>query len=146
MKKSLIALVVALCGIGAVQARDHVVRDVTLLPKTAQTFLSKNFKSDVSYIKIDKTLGYVHDYEVVLTDGTEISFEKDGNWDNVETPGDMAVPAQIVPKAISSYVAKNFPGQHIVKIDKERYGYDIELQSGLDLVFDKAGKLKRIDD
>lgn len=146
MKKSLIALVVALCSVGAVQARDQVVRDVTLLPKVAQTFLSKNFKSGVSFIKIEKTMGYLHEYEVVLTDGTEVNFNRDGSWDNVETPGDKSVPSQIVPKAITNYVSKNFPRQRIVSIDKERHGYDIELQSGLDLVFDKAGNFKRIDD
>jgi len=146
MKKSLIALVVALCSFGAIQARDQVVRDVTLLPKAAQTFLSKNFKSDVSFIKIEKTMGYVHEYEVVLTDGTEVNFNRDGSWDNVETPGDKAVPSQIVPKAITNYVSKNFPRQHIVSIDKEKHGYDIELESGLDLVFDRAGNFKRIDD
>ena len=33
-----------------------------------------------------------------------------------------------------------------VKIDKERYGYEIELGNDLELKFDKNGKLLNIDD
>lgn len=148
MKKSIIALAVALCGGFAVaQASDEIVRDVNYLPQNAQTFLNENFsKKDISFIKIDKTIGFIRDYEVVLTDGTEIDFDREGNWDSIEMPKQKAVPSKIVPKAISNYVAGNYPGQHIVSIDKERHGYDIELQNGLDLVFNKAGQFKKIDD
>ena len=57
-----------------------------------------------------------------------------------------AVPASLVPAAIANYVKGNFPGTFIEKIDKERYGYEIELSNDLDLKFDKKGNLKRIDD
>lgn len=146
MKRFFIAVALALCCAVGAQARDEVVRDVNCLPQPAQSFLSKNFKSDVSFIKIDKTLGYVTDYEVVLTDGAEIDFNRDGSWDSIDMPGSKAVPSSLVPRQISDYVAKNFPKQKIVSINKESHGYDIELQSGLDLEFDKAGQFKRIDD
>lgn len=146
MKKSLIALAIALCCAVGAQARDEVVRDVTYLPKPAQSFLTRNFKSEISFIKIDKTLGYITDYEVVLTDGTEIDFNRDGSWDNIDMPASKAVPSGLVPKQIADYVVKNFPKQKIVSIDKESHGYDIELQNGLDLVFDRAGQFKKIDD
>lgn len=146
MKKSILALlIVALCSIGATAA-EVIVRDVASLPQTAQKFLTSNFKkANVSFIKIDKTLGIVRDYEVVLTDGTEIDFDSDGVWDKIEMPGTKSVPSAIVPQSIASYVSKNYPGQRIVSIDKERHSYDVELQGGLDLVFDRAGNFKRID-
>ena len=34
----------------------------------------------------------------------------------------------------------------IVKIDREPYGHEIELSGGLELKFDKNGKLLHIDD
>lgn len=147
MKKSIIALLtVAICTFAA-QARDEISRDLTVLPKTAQNFIKSNFKKvGVSFIKIDKTLGYTTDYEVVMTDGAEIDFDKDGTWDKVEMPRTKEVPSSIVPKAITQYVAKNFPNQKIVSIDKESRSYEVELESGLDLVFDRAGNFKRIDD
>lgn len=146
MKKNLfVLLMVAICTFAA-QARDEVYRDATVLPQTAQKFIKSNFKSDISFIKVEKTLGYTTDYEVVLVDGTEIDFDRDGVWDKVEMPVSKAVPSTIVPKAIAQYVGKNFSGQKIVSIDKESRSYEIELQSGLDLVFDRAGNFKRIDD
>ena len=57
-----------------------------------------------------------------------------------------AVPANLVPANIATYVKSNFPGATIVKIDKERYGYDIELSNDLELKFNKNGKMLRVDD
>jgi len=33
-----------------------------------------------------------------------------------------------------------------VKIDKERYGYDIEISNDLELKFDRKGRLLEMDD
>jgi len=43
-------------------------------------------------------------------------------------------------------VKANFPDSQIVKIDKERGGYDIELSNDLDLRFNAKGKVLGIDD
>jgi len=69
-------------------------------------------------------------YEVHLTDGTEINFTSKGDWDKVDCQF-KAVPAALVPAPIAAYVQANFQGTPIVKIDKERCGYDIELPNEL---------------
>lgn len=146
MKKFLLLIAVAFAGCFAAQAKDEYVRDVNYLPQTAKAFISQHFKGgDVSVIKLDKTLGKVTEYEVIMQDGTEISFDRNGNWDNVEMPVKKSVPKAIVPAEIAGYVAKNYPNQRIVSIDKDRSGYEIELHSGVDLKFNKAGQFKRID-
>lgn len=147
MKKSIIALLmVAVCSL-ATQARDEIYRDLSVLPQTAQAFIQKNFKkSGVSFIKVEKTLGFTQDYEVVFTDGTEIDFDSDGVWDKIEMPRSKEVPASLVPNAIAQYVSKNYPRQKIISIDKESRTYEIELQNGMDLIFDRAGNFKKIDD
>ena len=38
------------------------------------------------------------------------------------------------------------PGEIIVSIDKEHYGYDIELSNSLDLKFNKQGQFISYDD
>ena len=58
----------------------------------------------------------------------------------------IALPAAIVPAAIQQYVSTNFPGTVITKIDKERYGYEIELSSDIDLKFNYQGVLIGMDD
>ena len=114
------------------------------LPAAAHSFIQQYFPGiPISYVK--KDAGLKTGFEVVLTDGTEIDFDGKGEWDSVDCKR-SAVPSALVPAAIAGYVQTNFPGQMIVKIDKELYGYEIELGSGLDLKFDSSGKLIRIDD
>lgn len=56
------------------------------------------------------------------------------------------VPAKLIPANIANYVNKNFKGATIVKIDKEHYGYEVELSNGLDLKFNCNGSFMMIDD
>lgn len=57
-----------------------------------------------------------------------------------------SVPEALVPAAIVQYVKTNFDGTVITKIDKERYGYDIELSNDLELKFNKKGQVMEVDD
>ncbi len=146
MKKFLLAFA-AILGIAVfAQAKDTYAHDASVLPKAAQTVLAKNCKAKVSLVKIDKDFGRVSDYEVIMSDGMEISFDRDGNWESVEVNVAKSVPAAFVPAKISNYVKRNQSGQRIVGIEKERNGYDVELSNGVDMKFDKAGNFLRYDD
>lgn len=145
MKKIALLFLMAIGAISAASAKDTYAHDATVLPKAAQTTIANNFKSEVSLVKIDKNFGRVSEYEVILTDGTEISFDRNGNWDNVETSASKSVPSAFIPKGISSYVAKNHKGARVVGIDKERSGYEVELSNGIDIKFNKAGEFQRYD-
>lgn len=145
MKKFLLVLTLML-GIGGIsQARDHYERTDASLPEAAKTTLSKNFKAKVSLVKIEKNLGIVREYEVHLTDGTEVAFDSKGNWESIETAANKSVPSSLVPKPIADYIASNYKKTKIISIDKERDGYDVELNNGIDLKFDMSGKFKRFD-
>ena len=146
MKKSVFFLAALVCMMMqsvSTFASDRIIPKEQL-PAAAQTFIQKTFPGQtVSYAKIDfdgrKT------YEVRLSNGTEVEFDKNGTWDKVDC-NHSAVPANLVPANIATYVKSNFPGATIVKIDKERYGYDIELSNDLELKFNKNGKMLRVDD
>lgn len=146
MKKLMIALAVifgiSLCA----SAKDNYAHDASVLPKAAQTTIANNFKAKVSLVKIDKDWGRVSEYEVILTDGSEISFDKDGNWENVEVNNSRSVPSAFVPAQVRKVVAGQQPGQRIVGVDRDRRGYDIELSNGIEMKFDKAGKFLGYDD
>lgn len=146
MKKFLLAIFTILGIATFAQAKDTYAHDASVLPKAAQTTIANNFKAKVSVVKIDKDFGRVSEYEVILTDGTEISFDRDGNWENVEVNNSKAVPSNFVPKAIQDYVNRNQKGARIVGIDKGKHGFDIELSNGIEMKFDKSGNFKRYDD
>lgn len=145
MKKFLLMLGLLVGITAAASAKDTYAHDASVLPEAARTTIANNFKSKVSIVKIDKDFGRISEYEVTLTDGTEISFDSNGNWENVETNNAKAVPAGFIPKAISDYVAKNQPDTRIVGIDKERNGYEVELSNGVDIKFNKDGQFIRYD-
>lgn len=141
----LLLILTALLAItGLVSCKDSIIT-ADQLPATARSFIDEYFpETPVSYVKKDSELTKTI-YEVVLQDGTEIEFDKSGEWDSVDCKR-KAIPAALVPVAISEYVQSSFPGQMIVKIDREPYGHEIELSGDLELKFDKNGKLLHVDD
>ena len=114
---------------------------VTQLPAPAQTFIKTYFA--------DKTVAYAKQdgakYEVKFNDGAEVEFTRRGEWDKVDCKF-AAVPEAIVPEMIKTYVATNHPGALVTKIDKERFGYEIEISNGLELKFDRNFNVFDIDD
>lgn len=145
MKNLLLALLLAVSITFGAQARDTYSRDAKSLPAPALNTLGNNFKAKVSLIKIDKSLGHVDSYEVILTDGTEVEFDAKGNLKSVDTANNKSVPDALVPKAITAFVQKAHKGQKIVGIDIDSKGYDVELSSGIEIEFDRSGVFKKYD-
>lgn len=147
MFKKLIVAAIAILGIStAAMARDLYTRDASVLPQAAKMAVNDNFKAGVSMVKVDKNFGHIADYEVILTDGTEITFDRNGNWQNVEVALNGTIPSAFIPTEIANYVAQNQAGQKIVGIERERTGYDVELANGVDIRFNSEGKFIRFED
>lgn len=147
MIKKILLSVLLVLGLATVAvARDDYSRDASVLPEAARTTISNNFKAKISLIKIDKDFGRISEYEVILTDGSEISFDSKGNWRQVETNAKTAVPRAFVLEGIRDFVKKNHAGQNVVGIEKERNGFEVELANGIDLKFDLNGKFIKYDD
>ena len=145
LKKLLIAMVAILGMTATLAAKDTYSHDDSVLPQAAKTVLANNFKSKVSLVKIDKEFGRVSDYEVILKDGTEVSFDSNGNWENIEVNIGKSVPSSMVPKSISDYVKTAQKGQRIVGIEKERNGYEVELSNGVEMKFNKQGEFVKYE-
>lgn len=145
MKKFLLMLGLVL-GISAVaSAKDTYAHDDSVLPEAARTTIANNFKSKVSVVKIDKDFGRISEYEVILTDGSEITFDKSGNWKDIESSASSSVPDKMVPKAIRDFVKTNQKNTRIVGIERTRKGYDVELSNGVEMRFDKNAKFLKYD-
>ena len=89
------------------------------------------------------------DIDVVLNDYTKIEFRLNNEWKKVDCEHSTtftAVPATIVPEQITAYVTTNFPGAIIRKLEKKYMGWEIELNNGLELKFNKNFKVMEIDD
>ena len=144
MKKLLSILTVIMCVFTA-SARGNYSHDPVGLPNAARTILKNNFKANVSHFKIEKDFGMVKEYDVVLTDGTEITFDSHGNWKDIEVRQNASVPASLIPAAIKEYVKQNQKKAKITGIEKNRSGYEVELSNGVEMKFNNEGKFLRYD-
>ncbi|MDE6348844.1 MAG: PepSY-like domain-containing protein [Bacteroides sp.] len=146
MKKVLSILVLALVAVQLAFAGDTITQDVKQLPLPARNFINQYFsKSQISYIKIESEMLKTKKYEVLLTDRTEIDFDKKGNWLEVDCKK-SAVPETLIPISVKEYVKAHFPREIITKIEYERAGIEVELSNDYSLKFDKKGQLVDIDD
>lgn len=147
MFKKIMLMILAVAGISTVaMAKDVYERSASVLPKAAQTVLAKNFDSKVNLVKIDREYGRIKDYEVILNDGTEVTFDRKGIWENIEVASSKSVPISLIPASIVKYINEKVPGQVIVGIEKESYGYEVELANGLEYKFNHKGQFIRYDD
>ncbi len=128
----------------SLSARDEIISEQQL-PAAAKTFGNQYFTHrTVSLAKKDVDFGSTT-YDVVLNSGTKIEFNAKGEWKEVDC-APAAVPAALIPAAIAKYVKANYANLKIVKIERDRSGFDIELSNDVDLRFDKQGKFIRVDD
>ena len=146
MKKIVAMFVMAIMAMQVAFAGEVVTKDENQLPVAARQLIKKHFpQAKISYIKIDKDLFKSTTYEATLTNGTEIDFDSKGEWREVDCKK-AAVPAAFVPGYVANYVNTDFAGEKIVKIERERKGYEVKLSNGMDVKFDVHGKLLKLDD
>ena len=116
------------------------------LPVTVQTFIQQAFPGrTITYAEKDQELTGAK-YDIVLNDGTRVEFDTDDEWDKIECPLTEPVPTALIPPSIATHIQANYPDALIVKIDRERNGYEVELANGLELKYNKQGVLTEVDD
>lgn len=85
-------------------------------------------------------------YEVRLSNGIEIDLDKDGNWTDIDG-NRQALPDALIPAPILQYVRQQYPAPLFIEgIDKEPYGYQVDLSNDVDLRFGANGNFLGIDD
>lgn len=115
---------------------------VSQLPQAAQQVLTKHFGGQ--RVSVAKYEALERSYDVVLANGTKVEFNKQGTWTGIDG-GRSAVPAALVPSAITHYVKTHHAGARIVKIEKLRGYYEVDLSNDVDLTFNKKYKVVDID-
>ena len=144
MKKLMFIMASLLMTMNACSSKPQVAT-FNELPAPAQQFITTYFaQSDIAWIQWERD-GMSKEYEVRLNNGTWIEFYSDGSLEKIDCKTN-AVPAGIVPETVVNYVSTNFPQVVIVKYQIDRRDQEVELNTGLELVFDLNGNFKYIDD
>ena len=118
---------------------------ISQMPKKAQSFVQKHFADQSVAVAKMETDFLDKTFDVIFTNGDKVEFDKKGNWTNVDCEHTQ-VPVAVIPQPIQEYVTKNYPNAKVVKIEKtDRKGYDVDLNNGFDLEFDKKFRVVEID-
>ena len=140
---ALVALV-SLVTLSLHAGSDRVIQSKQL-PKAAQLFLAKHFAGRaVSFAKEDRDFAGT-DYDVRLADGTEVEFTSAGEWKEVDGKH-TALPLTFIPAQIDKTIQSQHAGDAIVHIERKRRGYQVELASGLEVLFNTRFQLVGYDD
>ena len=122
-------------------------KPVTLaqLPAAAQQTIKKHFADrQIALAKVEIEV-FGKTYDVIFTNGEKIEFDSKGQWRDIECR-QSRVPAALIPAAIANFVKKNYPQTTILKIERDRRTYEIELSNRLELKFNNSFQLIDIDD
>ena len=143
MKRSIQAIVLLVAMLVSFNARaDHdQVITYDQLPEVAQAFLKQYFADKVPLVV---TVDW-DDYAIRYSSGEKVEFDKQGNWKEIDCRSSL-VPAELIPEEIKTNINATFPGAIILKIDRNRRGYEVKLNNGLEVEYSPTFQVIDIDD
>ena len=148
MKRFMKILVIAICCILSSNIVANADNDkpisVNALPAKAQALIRNHFSNQKVALATIESGVISKSYDVVLRNGTKLEFNKKGNLTEIDCKRG-AVPAQLIPKAIKIYLQHNYPDQVVKKMEIKKNEYEVELENGLELTFNKHFKLIDVD-
>ncbi|EPM6811531.1 PepSY-like domain-containing protein [Campylobacter upsaliensis] len=107
------------------------------LPNTIKDFLQKNFKARVSLAQRDDNA-----YEIALNDGTELEFDHNGEWKEIEARG-TAISYEVLPPHIASILKNEFKENAIKEIERKINYYKIKFYNNFEIIIDFNGTILR---
>lgn len=145
MKKLLLVFVCLFTLQSVVRADNDKPIQVNQLPQQAQQFIKQHFAdSSVAMAKVESDW-LDRTYDVIFTNGNKVEFDKKGAWKEVDCKY-SSVPAAIIPTAILKQITATYPSVKILKIDRDKKGYEVKLSNKWELKFDRQFNLIDIDD
>ncbi|MBC9796133.1 PepSY-like domain-containing protein [Sinomicrobium weinanense] len=111
------------------------------LPQDSQYLIDTHFPGTAAVYTIKKSVADDDGtlYEVKLNNGFSLDFDENGKWTDIDG-NHQQLPGALIPEAILNYTQENYPSPLFIEgIDKERYGYEVEISDDTDLLFDTEG-------
>ncbi len=141
MKKYLFLMVALLTMSFSAKADHDQVITFDQLPEAAQTLLKQYFAGKVPLVV---TMDW-DDFNIVYESGEKVEFDKQGNWKEFQCMA-SGVPSELIPEQIKNHIKATFPGTTILKLDRNRRGYEVKLSNGLEVEYNRDFQVIDIDD
>lgn len=125
--RKLLAFLPILLGVWMLSSCDDEKKiDFGDLPSEARSFIENYFPSaDILSIVQEKENGR-KEYQVKLSNGTDMEFDEDGEWTNIECYF-SPLPTGILPANVITKVEELHPEAYINGVEKELGGYVVEV-------------------
>lgn len=144
MKKIWMLVCLACVGAASAQADDDRPIRPEQLPAEGRAFIAKHFPGlKVSYAK-EETDWFDRNYDVIFVDGSKVEFDKRGRWKKVDCERGR-IPETVIPTAIREQVKRHHGDRPVVEIERDDKGWEVKLDTGLELKFDSRFRLVDMD-
>ena len=136
MRKILLFFVFSLFAVFSVQADNKEPIKFNQLPQSAQQLVQKYFSGEKVVMVVKEKDWLDVSYDLQFQSGGKIEFAKNGVWKEIRMRNG-AVPSSLISSEIKDFVKKHYPDAKIVKIEKDKYEYEILLSNRYEIKFDK---------
>ena len=114
------------------------------LPKAAKVFITTYFK-DVKIQGIYRERrASLTQYEIDMAHGIDLQFDRTGVCTEVNCKKTV-VPNEIIPLKIREQLAKDFKGYKVIGYENNGRLYELKLDNGWDLTFNRSARLIDVD-
>ena len=115
------------------------------LPATAQKFIRTHFpEAKITLATVDREFMDTS-YDVIFTDGTQIEFDSSGEWKEIDCRRTF-VPESVLLPGIAAFIREHFPEARVRDIERDRRGFELNLDNRRELSFDLRGNFRGYDD
>ena len=146
MKKTIFLLATLFIYSLTLRAEDsHRIITFEELPVKAQEFVTSYFSGQtIRFVRMEIEVKKT-EYTVRFESGIEIEFNSTGDWEEVESHSEC-LPSGFLLEPILDFLKRNHPNACLHEIARSRHKIEVELASGLEIIFNKNGEFLRYDD
>jgi hypothetical protein len=84
-------------------------------------------------------------YDVILDNQVKLTFDKNGDCYDAESPVNLKLPDSVIPLKVLEYVQTTYPDEFIIEWDKDKIDQEVKLSNRVELIFNLSGTFLRID-
>lgn len=146
MKKTIFLLATLFIYSLTLRAEDsHRIITFEELPVKAQEFVTSYFSGQtIRFVRMEIEVKKT-EYTVRFESGIEIEFNSTGDWEEVESHSEC-LPSGFLLEPILDFLKRNHTNACLHEIARSRHKIEVELASGLEIIFNKNGEFLRYDD
>ncbi len=143
MKNYILASVVAISA-ALVGCEKETILSEGQIPSEIKSYIAAHFPGRTVLQSVKDKDKFELTYDVILSEGTSLEFNRKKEIIAIE--GNTALPESVIPNTIFSYINSNYPANHIIEWElTDKKNQQVELNNGLELLFNKSGVFLRIE-